>query len=156
MREFTVTEIGVAQTSLNKRHDAPCQPLVQGGVQGCIDVHPSYVGGLQDLDGFDRIWLLYVFDRNQGYRLTVQPPRGPRGHKRGLFATRAPHRPSPIGITCARLLTIEDNRLYLDDLDLLNGTPIIDIKPYIPMNDSFFGVRTGWVQEIEDAEESDK
>ena len=75
---------------------------------------------------------------------------------RGLFATRAPHRPSPIGITCARLLTIEDNRLYLDDLDLLNGTPIVDIKPYIPMNDSFFGVRTGWVQEIEDGEEAEK
>jgi tRNA-Thr(GGU) m(6)t(6)A37 methyltransferase TsaA len=156
VREFTVTEIGVATTSLHRRRDAPCQPQVQGGVQGYVDVHESFQPALQDLEGFDRIWLLYIFDRNQGYRLTVQPPRGPRGHKRGLFATRAPHRPSPIGMTCARLLTIEDNRLYLADLDLLDRTPVIDIKPYIPMTDSFFGVRTGWVQEIEAGEEPSK
>lgn len=155
MRNFTVTEIGVAKTPLQHRRDAPCQPQVQGGVQGYVDVHEQFMPAMADLEGFDRLWLLYVFDRNEGYRLTVQPPRGPK-QKRGLFATRAPHRPSPIGITCARLLTIEDNRLYLSDLDLLNGTPIIDIKPYLPVTDSFFGVRTGWVREVDELEAAEE
>lgn len=150
MRSFTVTEIAVARTPLLHRRDAPCQPLIQQGVEGTLEVHEPYVDGLSDLDGFERVWLLYVFDRNEGYRLKVQPPRGPK-HKRGLFATRAPHRPSPIGLTCARLLRVEGNLLHVADIDLLNGTPIIDIKPYIPMVDAFLGVSVGWLQGLEGA-----
>lgn len=148
MRSFTVTEIAVAKTPLLHRRDAPCQPQIQQGVEGTIEVHEPYVDGLCDLDGFERIWLLYVFDRNEGYRLKVQPPRGPK-QKRGLFATRAPHRPSPIGLTSARLLRVEGNVLHVADIDLLTGTPIIDIKPYIPMVDAFFGVAVGWLQGLE-------
>lgn len=148
MRTFTLTEIAVARTPLQHRRDAPCQPLIQQGVEGTIEVHDAYTDGLCDLGGFDRIWLLYVFDRNEGYRLKVQPPRGPK-HKRGLFATRAPHRPSPIGLTCARLLRVEGNVLHVADIDLLTGTPIVDIKPYIPMVDAFFGVSIGWLQSLQ-------
>jgi tRNA-Thr(GGU) m(6)t(6)A37 methyltransferase TsaA len=148
VKTFTVTEIAVARTSLQHRRDAPCQPQVQGGVDGFVEVNPNFEKAIADLDGFDRAWLLFVFDRNEGYRLQVQPPRGPRT-KRGLFATRAPHRPSPIGLTCARILTIEKNRIYMSDLDLLDYTPVIDIKPYVPLTDSFFGVRTGWIEDVE-------
>lgn len=149
MRTFTVTEIAVARTPLRERRDAPCQPHVQRGAEGVIEVFEPYVEGLTDLDGFDRIWLLYVFDRNQGYRMMVQPPRGPK-QRRGLFATRSPHRPSPIGLTAARLLRVEGNRLHVDEIDLLDGTPIIDIKPYIPRVDSFEGSAVGWIAQIDD------
>ena len=144
MRTFTVTEIAVAKTPLMHRRDAPCQPHIQQGVEGTIEVHEPYVDGLSDLDGFERIWLLYVFDRNEGYRLKVQPPRGPR-HKRGLFATRAPHRPSPIGLTCARLLKIEGNVLHVAGIDVLDGTPLLDIKPFVPAFDAPAVTAVGWM-----------
>jgi tRNA-Thr(GGU) m(6)t(6)A37 methyltransferase TsaA len=156
MREFTVQEIGVAKTPLMHRRDAPCQPQIQAdaSASGTVEVHEGFAPGLKDLEGFDRVWLLYIFDRNEGYRLTVQPPRGPK-QKRGLFATRAPHRPSPIGLTCARLIKIEGNVLHLTELDLLNGTPIVDIKPYLPPVDAFFNVRTGWVGELDGGEDGE-
>lgn len=148
-REFTVIEIGVARTPLLHRRDAPFQPGAQpGAVPGQIEVHEEFAACLQDLEGFDRVWLLYVFDRNQGYRLTVKPPRGDK--KRGLFATRAPHRPSPIGMTAARLIDIQGNVLFVDDIDLLDGTPIIDIKPYLPFVDAFPDARAGWLEELEE------
>ena len=149
MRTFTVTEIAVARTPLLHRRDAPCQPHIQQGVEGTLEVHEAFVEGLADLEGFERVWLLYVFDRNQGYRLKVQPPRGPK-QKRGLFATRSPHRPSSIGLTAARLVRVEGNRLHVAEIDLLDGTPILDIKPYIPRVDAFPGAAIGWLETLEE------
>jgi tRNA-Thr(GGU) m(6)t(6)A37 methyltransferase TsaA len=144
-----LTEIAVARTPLQHRRDAPCQPGIQPGVAGQVVVHSPFVAGLADLEGFERIWLLYVFDRNSGFRLKVQPPRGPR-RKRGLFATRSPHRPSPIGLTCVRLLRVDGAALHVDGLDLLDGTPVVDIKPYIPRVDAFPEAVPGWLEELED------
>lgn len=139
-----LTEIAVAHSPLLHRRDAPCQPGIQPGVAGHLLVHPPFVPGLADLAGFERIWLLYVFNRNAGFRLKVQPPRGPR-QKRGLFATRSPHRPSPIGLTCVRLQRVEGAMLHVDGLDLLDGTPVVDIKPYIPRVDAFPEAAPGWL-----------
>jgi tRNA (adenine37-N6)-methyltransferase len=154
-KRFELVSIGVAHTPLLHRRDAPCQPGIQRGVAGSVEVFPAYAAGLADLEGFERVWLLYVFDRNEGFRLKVQPPRGPK-HKRGLFATRSPHRPSPIGLTCARLVAIEGPRLLLEELDLLDGTPVVDIKPYIAAVDAFPAAREGWLAELHDDARSPK
>jgi len=146
-KTFTVVEIGVAKTPLEHRRDAPCQPGVQRGVRGEVLVHGAYRQCLADLEGFERVWLLYVFDRNTGWRPMVKPPRG--GPKRGLFATRGPHRPSPVGLTSARLLEVKPDRLVLEDLDLLDGTPVIDIKPYLPFSDAFPAASAGWTETTE-------
>lgn len=102
---------------------------------------------LSDLAGFSRIWLLSWFHRNASWRPMVMPPRGP-SRRRGVFATRSPHRPNPLGLTPVRLLGVEKRRLLLGPCDLMDGTPILDIKPYIPAYDAFPGERAGWTEEI--------
>ena len=146
LADFPLTEVGIAHTPLAARIDAPCQPGIQRGVEGYVAIHPPFVRCLEDLEGFDRVWLIFVFNRSQGWRDRVKPPRG-RG-KRGLFATRGPHRPSSLGLTSARLLRVEGARLYLDELDLLDQSPVVDIKPYITAVDAFPSARSGWVDEV--------
>ena len=104
---------------------------------------------LRDLDGFDRIWLVFVFDRNMGaWRPTTRPPVAAPGRRRvGLFASRAPYRPNPIGLSCVRLISISGLTLHVADSDLLDGTPILDVKPYIPAADAFPEAHAGWVDE---------
>ncbi len=106
-----------------------------------------------DLAGFERVWLLWWFHRNTGWRPKVIPPRGPQ-KRRGVFATRSPHRPNALGLTPVRLLGVErgGRLLRLGPCDLVEGTPIFDIKPYVPAYDSFPGSRAGWIDEV-DAEE---
>lgn len=154
-RTFPVVEIGVAETPIKARREAPEQPggtsheeRFRQGSRATIRVHAPYRACLQDLHGFDRVWLLYVFDRNQGWRPTVKPPRG--GPPRGLFATRGPHRPSPIGLTCARLLEVTEDAIVVDESDLLDGTPVIDVKPYLRVRDAFPDARAGWVDATDD------
>ena len=139
-------EIGVAHTGCHRRIDAPCQPGVQQGVEGVIRIHDPFVRCLEDLEGFDRLWVLFVFHRSEGWRDRVKPPRGVG--KRGLFATRGPHRPTPIGLTCARVLRVDSPDLELAGLDLLDGTPVVDLKPYIPQVDAFPDARAGWVDAV--------
>lgn len=103
---------------------------------------------LADLEGFSRIWLLWWFHQSQGWRPKVLPPRGHSGRK-GLFATRSPHRPNPLGLTSVKLLAIEGHRLFIAENDLLDGTPILDIKPYIPEVDAYPDEETGWLGEME-------
>lgn len=102
---------------------------------------------LCDLGGFSRIWLLWWFHRNLGWRPKVLPPRGRVG-RRGLFATRAPYRPNPIGLTSVPLLEIKGRKLIIGPHDLLDGTPILDIKPYLPSVDSFPAEREGWLESL--------
>ena len=143
---FEFTQIGVARTPLLHRRDAPCQPELQRSVEGTIMVHEPYWSCLEDIGGFSRIWLLYIFDRNQGWRAMVKPPRG--GPKRGLFATRSPHRPSPIGMTSVELMGVEKDRIFVKGLDLLDQTPIVDIKPYLVFQDAHPDAKMGWVAEV--------
>ena len=107
----------------------------------------SFEQALCDLVGFERIWLLFWFHRNSTWKPKVQTPRS--GPKRGLFATRAPHRPNPIGLSCVALLRIEGREIFIGKNDLLDGTPILDIKPYLNYADAFPESRQGWIEEMD-------
>lgn len=103
---------------------------------------------LEDLEGFERVWIVYQFHHNSEWKPKVMPPRGPR-IKRGVFATRAPYRPNPIGLSCVRLVKIEGLTVIVEGHDLLDGTPVLDIKPYIPYADAFPEARVGWLENVE-------
>jgi tRNA-Thr(GGU) m(6)t(6)A37 methyltransferase TsaA len=151
---LTLSPIGIIRTPFTDRYRAPRQPGA-GGVPSegrvLLNAGCNYEQALEDLEGFERIWLLYWFDRNEGWRPKVLPPRGP-GARRGLFATRSPHRPNPIGLSLVRLLEVRGRRLLVADTDLLDRTPILDIKPYIPYAEAFPEARAGWLDEVMAAE----
>jgi len=128
----------------NYPQEAPRQ-AVYAANQGVIELLPgrNFEQALEDLDGFDRVWLVFVFDRNRNWSPKVLPPDG-SDRKRGLFATRSPHRPNPIGISAVELVEIEGLRLHIRNFDLLDGTPILDIKPYVPAADAFPEAKVGW------------
>jgi tRNA-Thr(GGU) m(6)t(6)A37 methyltransferase TsaA len=146
LEQLTATPIGFARTGLQTKFDAPHQPD-----QRLNRCEIELIGGnnfeqaLRDLEGFERIWLVWWFHKNSTWNPVVLPPRG-QGIKRGVFATRSPHRPNPIGITAVQLFKIKKRTLIVGPLDLVDGTPILDIKPYIPEIDSFPESRSGWVQ----------
>ena len=132
------------------KYDAPRQGRLFAGHPGRIELKPgmNFETALRDLDGFERIWVIFQFHENEGWRPTTRPPVPPKGKDRvGTFASRSPYRPNPIGLSCVRLLKIEGLTLFVDEADLLNGTPVLDIKPYIPMADAFPDAKAGWVEE---------
>ena len=132
------------------KYDAPRQGRLFAGHPGRIVLNPgqNFEMALRDLDGFERIWVIFQFHENEGWRPTTRPPVPPKGKDRvGTFASRSPYRPNPIGLSCVRLLKIDGLTLYVDEADLLNGTPVLDIKPYIPMADAFPEAHAGWVEE---------
>ena len=108
---------------------------------------PRLRAGLKDLQGFSRIWLIWWFHLNQTWRPEVLPPRGP-ARRRGVFATRSPRRPNPLGLTSVPLLGIDGRRLLLGPCDMVDGTPVLDIKPYVPAHDAFVDERGGWTDEL--------
>ena len=110
----------------------------------------NYEQGLKYLDGFSRIWLIYEFHQNKTWRPLANPPRTDGKGRKGVFATRSPYRPNQIGLSCVKLVSIKKNRVYIADFDLLNDTPILDIKPYIPEYDSFPDAEIGWLKNIID------
>lgn len=120
--------------------------------QGCIELilGHNYEQGLKDLDGFSRIWVIYEFHQNKTWRPLANPPRTDGKGRKGVFATRSPYRPNPVGISCVKLLKIVKNRIYISDSDLLNDTPILDIKPYIADYDSFPDAGRGWLDNVID------
>ena len=121
----------------------PIQPRGAKGTKGIIDIDPKYVGGLKDLQGFSHIILLYQFHLSRGFSLTVTPFLDTHSH--GVFATRAPRRPTPIGISVVQLLKVKGRRLYVENVDMVDGTPIVDIKPYVPAFDVHRVTRIGWL-----------
>ena len=140
--------IGIIHSPYKNREGMPIQPTGAAGVSGTIEVFDEYRAGLKDLDGFSHIILLYLFHLSEGFKLEVVPfmDTSPRG----LFATRAPRRPNHIGLSVVRLDRIEDGLIHIQDVDILEGTPLIDIKPYVPEFDSPQGdVRTGWLEKPE-------
>ena len=138
--------IGVIRTPHKAPEEMPVQPVGATGVSGRIELEPDLAEGLRDLDGFSHIIVLYCFHRTKDTALTVTPFLGRKPH--GIFATRAPVRPNPIGLSILKLTGIDDAVLSVENVDMLDGTPVLDIKPYVPAFDLPVGkVRTGWFAE---------
>jgi tRNA-Thr(GGU) m(6)t(6)A37 methyltransferase TsaA len=136
-------EIGRIRTPFTKGAGTPIQPAFAKGAEGRIVVDEAFAEALSDIEGFERIWLVYRMDRAGPFRPLVVPFRDTR--ERGLFATRAPCRPNPIGLSVVRLLERDGNSLRVADVDMLDGTPLLDIKPYVPEFDSHASSRAGWL-----------
>lgn len=143
--------IGRAKTPWRRREDAPHQPVAAPDAEGVLEIAPEYRAGLADLESFDRIWVIFLFDRSEGWRTKIKPPRG--GPKRGVFATRAPHRPSKIGLTSVALKSVDVDAglVTVQGIDLLDETPILDLKPYLKIVDSWPNANHGWLEPYLDA-----
>jgi tRNA-Thr(GGU) m(6)t(6)A37 methyltransferase TsaA len=141
-----VKPIGIIRSPFKMSAGTPIQSAVAGDSMGTVEVFEEFIPGLKDIEGFDRIWLLYWFDRAGSTRLTVIPYLDAKEH--GVFATRAPVRPNPIGMSCVRLISVESNILTIMGIDILDETPLLDIKPYVQSFDSFDVRRCGWLDNI--------
>ena len=139
--EFMMKPIGVIHSPFTDKAQTPIQPTRSQAV-GWVKVYPEFAEGLRGLEGFSHIILLYAFHQSNGYTLQVQPFLDDR--LQGLFATRYPCRPNPIGLSIVRLLARRENILEIEGVDMLNGTPLLDIKPYVPDFDVRTEVKTGW------------
>jgi tRNA (adenine37-N6)-methyltransferase len=139
--EFVMRPIGIIRTPFTEPKGMPIQPAFSQ-VAGRVEVFAEYAQGLQDLDAFSHVILIYALHRSKGYALLVKPFLDDVA--RGLFATRHPSRPNPIGLSTVRLLSIRDNVLEVEGIDVLDGTPLLDIKPYVPDFDSHADARAGW------------
>jgi tRNA-Thr(GGU) m(6)t(6)A37 methyltransferase TsaA len=142
----TFEPIGVVHSPYKEKREAPRQGVVEGA-RGTIELFPrtGMADALSDLEGFERIFILFHFHEATDWRPKVQPPRS--SVRRGVFATRSPHRPNPIGLTVARLFSVKGLVLEVGDIDLIEGTPVLDIKPYVPYADAFPSARAGWLDE---------
>lgn len=152
--QFVYRPIGILNSPYARRIDAPHQgTVVEGTASGEAATATLELAGwldekvLQDLSGFERVWLVFAFHLSEGWTSSVKPPRG--GPKRGVLATRSPHRPNSIGLSAVELVSIEGRTLRLRGVDLLDGTPVLDIKPYIPYADAFPGSKAGWIDEMD-------
>jgi tRNA-Thr(GGU) m(6)t(6)A37 methyltransferase TsaA len=142
--QFHYQSIGQIHSPFNDVEGMPIQPSGARGVRGSVVVYPKYTQGLKDLDGFSHVILLYHFHETEGSELIVTPFMDSRAH--GVFATRAPRRPNPIGLSVVRLLEISKNILKVENVDVLDATPLIDIKPYVPAFDHHPADRIGWLE----------
>jgi tRNA-Thr(GGU) m(6)t(6)A37 methyltransferase TsaA len=138
----TLQPIGRIHTPFVEGAGTPIQPIYGQGVEGHVIVDEAFATALDDIEGFERIWLIYWMDRVAAYKPHVVPYRDTREH--GLFATRSPCRPNPIGISAVRLLRREGRILHVADIDVLNDTPLLDIKPYVAEFDAHPASKSGW------------
>ncbi|MEA3441297.1 MAG: tRNA (N6-threonylcarbamoyladenosine(37)-N6)-methyltransferase TrmO [Chloroflexota bacterium] len=139
--EYIMRPIGMIHSPFIDKGKTPIQPTRSTTI-GTVEVYPEFVDGLQDIDGFSHIILLYVFHRSSGYSLKVKPYLDDQFH--GLFTTRYPERPNPIGLSIVRLLGRKGNSLSIEGVDVLDGTPLLDIKPFVPDFDIQTNHSTGW------------
>jgi tRNA (adenine37-N6)-methyltransferase len=147
MDEIHMRPIGVVRSPFQMAAGTPIQSALAVETEGSVELLEGFAPGLKDLEGFERIWLLYWFDRSEwDGTLTVTPYLDTT--PRGVFATRAPARPNRIGISSVQLVGVEGNVLRIRGVDVLDGTPVLDIKPYMPRFDSFEGVRAGWLDSV--------
>jgi len=141
--EFIMHPIGIIHSPFKGKKQTPIQPT-RSRAKGRVEIYPEYVPGLEDIDGFSHIILLYVFHLSADFTLQVKPFLDDQ--LRGLFATRYPSRPNPIGLSIVRLLSRQGSVLEIDEVDVLDGTPLLDIKPYVPDFDRREDTRTGWYE----------
>ena len=143
--EFVMRPIGEIHSPFTDKRDTPIQPSRAKGARGTVRIEARFQTGLKDLVGFERIWLIYWFHKSPGSSLLVTPFLDKR--QRGIFATRAPTRASPIGISSVRLLAVQERTLEVADVDIIDGTPLLDIKPYVPEFDCYPNSKAGWFDE---------
>ena len=143
MDEINLKPIGIIHSPFKSVEGTPIQPTGAQGIEGTVEIFEGYVAGLQDLDGFSHIILIYHFHLTKGYSLGVRPFLDDK--TRGLFATRSPARPNPVGISIVRLVEIKGSTLYIEDIDIIDNTPLLDIKPYVPDFDWRAEARVGWL-----------
>lgn len=150
MNSFSFEPIGTVHCSFRHRFEAARQGVFSENA-GRIDLFPhrNYETALEDLNGFERIWVLFAFHLNSNWKPKVTPPVVSDHRRIGVFATRSPHRPNPIGMSCVQLETVEGLTLHIRNFDMLDGSPVFDIKPYIPEADAFPGSKAGWRDEID-------
>lgn len=136
------TPIGTIRSPHTDLAGMPIQPAGAKGIKGTIVLDEKYRGGLKDIEGFSRLILIYALHRANGYSLEVVPFLDTVPH--GIFATRAPKRPNAIGLSIVRLITVNGCELAIEDVDILDGTPLLDLKPYVPAFDCFPDEKAGW------------
>lgn len=143
VHQLSYRPIGIVHSPFKRREGTPIQPSGATGVRATVEILPQYVEGLQDLAGFSHIILLYHFHLSKTYKLKVKPFLD--DVERGVFATRAPARPNPIGMSVVRLMRIENGTIYIQDIDIIDRTPLLDIKPFVPDFDTRKAIRIGWL-----------
>jgi tRNA-Thr(GGU) m(6)t(6)A37 methyltransferase TsaA len=143
LTEYAFKPIGVVRSPYRSRAEAPIQAR-HSDAEGTIEIFEEFEEGLKDLEGFSHIWVLYLFHESDDYSLQVRPYLDDGA--RGVFACRAPRRPNPIGLSAVRLLSRQGNILRVKGLDMLDGTPVLDIKPYVPEFDTDEEIRLGWLE----------
>jgi tRNA-Thr(GGU) m(6)t(6)A37 methyltransferase TsaA len=142
--QIVFTQIGTIRSPFTDISGMPIQPSGARGVKGTVEIFAEYAEGLCDLDGFSRIILIYAFHKCDSCQLTVTPFLDT--NPRGIFATRAPCRPNPIGLSVVRLIGVQGRTLIIEDVDVLDGTPLLDIKPYVPQFDAYTDASCGWLE----------
>lgn len=140
--------IGIIHSPFDEIAGMPIQPTGAAGIRGTLEIFSDYAEGLTDLDGFSHLILLYHFHRAKKVQLILTPFLDSQPH--GIFATRAPNRPNPIGLSVVKLVNIEENIIEVENVDILDGTPLLDIKPYVPEFDHYSGVHIGWLNRVRD------
>jgi len=144
MTEIRYKPIGIIHSPFKQPSGTPIQPAGARDIEGTVEIASEYAAGLKDIEGFSHITLLYQFHLSKGYSLTVKPYMDEQS--RGVFATRAPSRPNPIGMSVVRLVRVKGNRLYIKGMDIVDGTPLLDIKPYVPQFDTPPVDKIGWLE----------
>lgn len=144
MAEIKYKPIGIIHSPFKEPKGTPIQPSGAKGINGTVEIFPDYAEGLKDLEGFSHIILIYHFHLSKKASLKVKPYLDDEVH--GVFAMRGPSRPNPIGISTVHLLRIEGTTLHIQDVDIVDGTPLLDIKPYVPEFDRGEVQRTGWLE----------
>jgi tRNA-Thr(GGU) m(6)t(6)A37 methyltransferase TsaA len=143
LREICYRPIGIIHSPFKQPKGVPIQPRAAEGVKGTVELFDEFKEGLTDLDGFSHVILIYHFHLSEGFSLKVKPFLDDT--LRGLFATRAPRRPNSIGISVVPLERIDGSTLYISNVDIVDGTPLLDIKPYVPEFDRETDIRVGWL-----------
>jgi tRNA-Thr(GGU) m(6)t(6)A37 methyltransferase TsaA len=144
MNEIKYKPIGVIHSPFKEPKGTPIQPAGAKGIEGTVEIFPEYVEGLKDIEGFSHIILLYHFHLSKGSTLLAKPYMANEAH--GVFAMRGPSRPNPIGMSVVRVVKVEGNMLHIQDVDIVDGTPLLDIKPYVPEFDIREVERIGWLE----------
>ncbi len=147
MEDLIIKPIGIVHSELNHRYETPRQGVLAGDKISTIILNKNnnFEQAVKYMEGFERIWVIYQFHLNKNWKPLVNPPRHTR-NKVGVFATRSPHRPNQIGMSCVKLEKVEGLKIFISESDILNGSPVLDIKPYLPYSDSFPNAATGWVK----------